>query len=91
MGELVVEQRHVGQDGEPVWRAPCTRVPSVVARHVAHIQQRGDAQPQVRCLKCELAVSETKIFYSFKDIEDTLRWRLWLILAINKVRFADIW
>ena len=91
VGELVVEQRHVGQDGEPVWRAPGTRVPSVVARHVAHVQQRGDAQPQVRCLECELAVSETKIFYSFKDIEDTLRWRLWLILAINKVRFADIW
>ena len=91
MGELVVEQRHVGQDGEPVRRrAPRTRVPSVVARHVAHVQQRGDAQPQVRCLECELAVSETKIFYSFKDIKDTLRWRLWLILAINKVRFVDI-
>ena len=60
MGELVVEQAHVGQDGESVRRAPRTRVPSVVARDVAHVQQGGDAQLQVRCLKRELAVSETR-------------------------------
>ena len=63
MGELVVEQAHVGQDGESVWRAPRTRVPSVVARYIAHVQQRGDAQPQVRRLERELAVSETRKYY----------------------------
>ena len=56
--ELVVEQGHVGQDGQSVRAALRT---SAVARHVAHIQQRGDPEPQVRCLECELAVSETKI------------------------------
>ena len=60
-GELVVEQGHVGQDGEPVRRALRTRTPSAVARHVAHVQQRGDPEPQVRGLEGELAVSETKL------------------------------
>ena len=59
--ELVVEQGHVGQDGQAVRAALRTRVSSAVARHVAHIQQRGDPEPQVRSLECELAVSETKI------------------------------
>ena len=56
--ELVVEQGHVGQDGQAVRAALRTRISSAVARHVAHVQQRGDPQPQVRCLEGELAVSE---------------------------------
>ena len=63
MGELVVEQAHVGQDGESVRRTARTRVPSVVARYIAHVQQRGDAQPQVRRLERELAVSETRKYF----------------------------
>ena len=63
MGELVVEQAHVGQDGESVRRTPRTRVTSVVARDVAHVQERGDAQPQVRRLERELAVSETRKYF----------------------------
>jgi len=60
VGELVVEQAHVGQDRESVRRAPRTRVPSVVACYIAHVQERGNAQPQVRCLERKLAVSETR-------------------------------
>ena len=70
MGELVVEQAHVGQDGESVRRAPHTRVSSVVARDIAHVQQGGDAKPQVRSLERELAVSETRKYFvcRFKEI-----------------------
>ena len=61
--ELVVELRHVGQDGQPVrgragrhaaWRGTwhVTRTPG----HVAHVQQRGDAQSVLRSLEGELAV-----------------------------------
>ena len=40
--ELVVEQGHVGQDGQAVRAALRTRVSSAVAGHVAHVQQWGD-------------------------------------------------
>ena len=36
--ELVVEQGHVGQDGQAVRAALRTRISSAVARHVAHVQ-----------------------------------------------------
>ena len=73
MGELVVEQAHVGQDRKAVRRAPRTRVSSVVARYIAHVQERGDAQPQVRRLERELAVSETRKYCVKvqRDIEAT--------------------
>ena len=63
--ELVVELRHVGQDGQPVrgraWRHAAWRGTWHVTRtpgHVAHVQQRGDAQSVLRSLEGELAVPE---------------------------------